>query len=111
MNKADVSLLCKELNAKFLCAADASREVTGCYCGDLLSWVMARARGGDAWLTVMGNVNAVGVAALADAACIILTEDASLDDEALKRAEVNSVNILQTSLNTYDAAKVISKLL
>ena len=111
MIKADVSLLCKELNAKFLCLADASKAVTGCYCGDLLSWVMSRAQSGDAWLTVMGNINAVGVAALAEAACIVLTENASLDDEALKKAKDKSINILQTPLNAYQAAVVISKLL
>ena len=37
-------------------------EVDGCYVGDLLSWVMARAQAGNVWLTVMGNVNAVAVA-------------------------------------------------
>ena len=29
--------------------------VEGCYVGDLLSWVMARAQSGNVWLTVMGN--------------------------------------------------------
>ena len=38
---------------------DTTREVKGCYCGDLLSWVMGRAKADDAWLTVMGNVNAI----------------------------------------------------
>ena len=33
---------------------DTTREVKGCYCGDLLSWVMGRAKADDAWLTVMG---------------------------------------------------------
>ena len=31
---------------------DTTREVKGCYCGDLLSWVMGRAKADDAWLTV-----------------------------------------------------------
>ena len=55
---------------------DTTREVKGCYCGDLLSWVMGRAKADDAWLTVMGNVNAIAVASLADTAGIILVEDA-----------------------------------
>ena len=58
---------------------DTTREVKGCYCGDLLSWVMGRAKADDAWLTVMGNVNAIAVASLADTAGIILVEDAALD--------------------------------
>ena len=29
-----------------------SKQVSGGYCGDLLSWVMSRAQAGDAWMTV-----------------------------------------------------------
>ena len=32
---------------------DTTREVKGCYCGDLLSWVMGRAKADDAWLTAV----------------------------------------------------------
>lgn len=87
------------------------RNVTGCYCGDLLSWVMSRASEGDAWLTVMGNVTSIGVAVLADVACIILTEHANIDKDALKRAEENEVIILGTGKNSYEIAVEISKLL
>ena len=68
----------EKLGLKALCENEdsLSREVTGGYCGALLSWVMSRAKAGDAWMTVMGNVNSIGVAALADIACIILTESA-----------------------------------
>ncbi len=95
-----------------LCSGDdLEREVTGCYCGDLLSWVMSRAQGGDAWLTVMGNVNAVGVAALADTACIILTENAAFDENAQMRAEQNGIIVLQTEKNTFETAVLINGLL
>lgn len=79
----------EKLGLKALCENEdsLSREVTGGYCGDLLSWVMSRAAAGDAWMTVMGNVNSIGVAALADIACIILTESAPLDEDARVRAE------------------------
>lgn len=97
---------------KILCEGDGfEREVSGCYCGDLLSWVMSRAQAGDAWLTVMGNVNAVGVAALADTACIILTESAVFDDNALMRAQQNGITVLQTEKNTYETAVLINGLL
>lgn len=76
-------------------------EVTGCYIGDLLSWVMGRAKSGDAWLTVMGNINAIAVAVLADASCIILCENAALDDEAKKKAEQQGVTILTGKENSY----------
>jgi hypothetical protein len=90
----DIKTLKEKLDLTLICGDDLDRPVTGCYCGDLLSWVMSRAQEGDAWLTVMGNVNSIGVAVLADVACIILTENAALDEDALKRAEQNGVELL-----------------
>ncbi len=90
---------------------EPEREITGCYCGDLLSWVMSRAQSGDAWLIVMGNVNAIGVAALADTACIILTENAAFDENANLRAQQNGITVLQTEKNTYETAVLINSLL
>ena len=40
-----------------LCLPEPDREITGVYIGDLLSWVMGRAKSGDAWLTIMSNIN------------------------------------------------------
>ena len=107
----DIKTLKEKLNLTLICGDDLEREVTGCYCGDLLSWVMSRAQEGDAWLTVMGNVNSIGVAVLADVACIILTENAALDEEALKRAEQNGVIILTTEKNSYRVAAELSRLI
>ena len=104
-----VKTLCDELGWTVLTEGDLSREITGCYCGDLLSWVMSKAKDGDCWLTVMGNINAVAVAVLTDCACIVLTENAALDDEAKARAEQQNVTILTTELNAYQAAVALSK--
>ena len=87
------------------------KEVFGCYCGDLLSWVMSKAKEGDCWLTVMGNINAVAVAVLTDCACIVLTENAPLDEDAKKRAELESVSILTTEKNAFQIAAEFSKIL
>ena len=101
----------KELDLKVLTEGDMTAEVTGCYSGDLLSWVMSRAKQGDAWLTVMGNVNAVAVAVLSDCACIILTENAPLDDNAKQKAEMQGVCFLQSEKNSYELSVLISKLI
>ena len=69
----NVEQVCKQLELHVLVGEDLSREVTGGYTGDLLSWVMARLPADAVWFTVMGNVNAIAVASLADAACIVLT--------------------------------------
>ncbi len=87
------------------------REVSGGYCGDLLSWVMSRAQSGDVWFTVMGNVNSIAVAMLADVACIVLCEDAPLDEEARARAQEKGIAVLTSSENAYRLASRLSMLI
>lgn len=108
-----VKELREKLNLQYICNEGLAeeKEITGCYCGDLLSWVMSKASEGDAWLTVMGNVTSIGVAVLTEVACIILTENAPADADAIKRAEENDVVILGTEKNAYQVAVEISKLI
>ena len=105
-----VNELKEKLDLKPLVEDDYDREVTDCYVGDLLSWVMGRAPADSAWLTVMGNINSIAVATLADA-CIILVENAALDDNAREKADMHGVNILTTPMNSYKLAVEISKLI
>ena len=90
---------------------EGDREITGVYIGDLLSWVMGRASSGDAWITIMSNVNILAVAALADCACIILAEGVSLEAEILKTAEEKGINVLCFDKSIYDAAVYLNELL
>lgn len=101
----------ERLGLSVLCEGDMDRECEGCYCGDLLSWVMSRAKENNVWLTVMGNVNAVAVAVLTDCACIVLTESSHLDDDAKIRANQQNVTILQSDKNAYELAVLISRLI
>lgn len=107
----NVSQAVEKLNLKILVEGDMTREITDCYIGDLLSWVMGRAGEDSIWLTVMGNINAVAVATLADVSCIVLTENAALDEEAKKKAELHDVTILQSEENSYHLATKIYELL
>ncbi len=106
-----ISEVCEKLELKILVEGDSDREVTGGYCGDLLSWVMGRAQSGDCWFTVMGNINAIAVAVLADCACIVLTENAPLDDDAKARAEMQGVTVLATEENAYAMANKLGEIL
>lgn len=106
-----VKELTEKLGLSVLTQGDLEKECTGCYSGDLLSWVMSRAKENDVWLTVMGNVNAVAVAVLTDCACIVLTENSALDDDAKKRAEMQGITILRSDKNAYELSVLISKLI
>ena len=99
-----VQQLADELNLTVFHVDDPGRPVTGGYCGDLLSWVMGRAPADGAWLTIMSNVNVAAVAALADVACVILTEGVTPDAPLLAKAEMQGINLLGTALSTYECA-------
>lgn len=87
------------------------REISGVYIGDLLSWVMGRASSGDAWITIMSNVNILAVASLADTACIILAEGVTLDQDITDTAKEKEINILQSEKSIYDIAVFLSKII
>ena len=107
----NVEQVCKQLELHVLVWEDLSREVTGGYTGDLLSWVMARLPADAVWFTVMGNVNAIAVAALADAACIVLTDNASLDEEARVKAQQQDILVLGSEKNSYELGAQLAELL
>ena len=84
-------------------------EISGGYCGDLLSWVMGRADAGQVWITIMTNINIVAVAALADVSAILVAENAEIEDSVVEMAKEQGINILKTELSAFDAALVVGK--
>lgn len=94
-----------------LVLADAKREIDGIYCCDLLSVVMSKAFSGCAWVTIMGNINAVAVASLDDMSCIILADGAAVDELMLTKAREQDVNVLQSNQPIFETALMIHELI
>lgn len=86
---------------------DADRVIKGAYIGDLLSWVMGRARADNAWITIMTNINIVAVAALTDVSCIILAEGVKPDTQVLDTAKAKGINIVCTDMPAYETALLL----
>ena len=104
-----VKEMSEKLSLKVICMPDGDREVSGGYAGDLLSWVMGRAQSGDAWITIMSNLNIIAVASLADPSCIILSEGVTVDEAVRTRAEAQGVNLLSSELDTFALCAMIAK--
>ena len=104
-----VKEMSEKLSLNVICMPDGDREVSGGYAGDLLSWVMGRAQSGDAWITMMSNLNIIAVASLADPSCIILSEGVTVDDAVRTRAEAQGVNLLSSELDTFALCAMIAK--
>ena len=102
----------KELNSlnkyTVINAGDEDKEISKVYCCDLLSFVMGKAPAGCAWITVMGNVNTIAVATLADISCIILADSVQLDDTAKEKAKQNNVTVLKSDEPIFETALAVN---
>ena len=107
-----VSELIEKLNLDILTQKGfEDREVTGCFIGDLLSHVMGKATEGDAWITIMNNINIVAVASLTEAACVLLCEGVSADEKIIEKADGEGIIILKSDLAAFELAVKISEFL
>ena len=80
------------------------REISVPFCCDLLSVAMSKMPAGSAWVTVMGNINTLAVATLADASLILLAEGSNLDEVARSKAKEQGITVLVTELPIFTAA-------
>jgi len=85
------------------------REIDGVYSGDLLSWVMGRAKEDNVWITIMSNINVIAVATLIDVSCVIFAEGVTPDEETLAKAKEKEVNLIISPFNAYETAVKISQ--
>lgn len=89
---------------------DLDRDITRPFCCDLLSIAMGKAPEGSAWVTVMGNMNTLAVASLADVACVIMAEGAVLDEAAAQKAKQQQMTVLATGEPIFEAALAIYRM-
>ena len=106
-----VKIFAEKTEFKVVALPSPDKCIGGVYIGDLLSWVMGKAKADDVWITIMSNVNVLAVATLADVSCIVLAEGVALDGDALQAAESKGINVLSTELSAYSAALKISEVI
>ena len=87
-----VKKLSEGLGLRVLSMPAPEREVLCGYAGDLLSWVMGRAKEGSVWATVMTNVNVVAV-------------------EVISVAKEKGINLLSSELPIYEFCVAMSQMI
>ena len=88
---------------------DGAKEASAGFVGDLLSVVMGKATEDCAWVTIQSHINIVAVATLVDCACIIVAEGYKVDEDAIKKANMEEIPIISTKLSSYEAVSVLVK--
>ena len=97
-----VEKLIEKLKLDVIELPDPGREITGGYAGDLLSWVMGRAQEGDAWVTIMTNMNVAAVAQLTDVACVVFAEGVVPDKDSGLKARQHGINLVGSRKGVFE---------
>lgn len=84
-----------------------SKTITGGYCSDLLSDVIANAKEGDIWITLQRHSNIVAVAHLKGVVAIVLVNNRIPEEECIKRANELDIPIISTPLPCFDCVGLI----
>ncbi len=92
-------------------ANEPDAEVTGGYCGDLLSHVLSSARPGDLWITIQHHTNVVAVAQVAGLSAIVIAEGRQPDEATLSRARGGGIALFSSSESTFEIAGRLHRLL
>ena len=106
-----VANIAESLSLTPIVVPDGNRVCAGAYVGDLLSWVMGRAKSGDVWITIMSNINIIAVASLADVACIVLAEGVALDETVKTTALAKGINVYTSEKTAYELAALLASIL
>lgn len=86
-------------------------EISKPACCDLLSIAMGNLPENCAWVTVMSNINTLAVAALTDAACVILALGTAVTDEFTAKAATTGITVLRSKGGIFDVALEVQKAL
>ena len=85
-------------------------DFMGCIVCDLLSFVIARAKKGQVWITHHTHPNIVAVAMLKELAAVVVVGGGTIEKETLSKAQEVGVTLLETSLQAYEVAAEIAKI-
>lgn len=84
-------------------------NIQGCFAGDLLSLAMSGVHSSDVWVTVQTNVNILGIAALTDAACVIVANGMNIPSEVSAKAAEEEICLLRSDKGAYELCCLIGK--
>ena len=103
-----VAELTQKIDGKLCAGRDAAKEevLSGCVC-DLLSWAMAHAKKGTAWVTVQTHMNVIAVAGLLDIACVVLPDGMEADPAVIEKARETGVIVVSSPKSAFDIAGVL----
>lgn len=91
-------------------SAGFESSIEGVFVGDLLSWVIGNCKPSQVWVTVQSHMNILAVSALKEIPCIIIAQNANVDEEMIQKAKEEDIAICISDLSAYEIAKKCAEL-
>jgi hypothetical protein len=83
---------------------EGGRDISGAYTSDLLSDVIANSKKDNVWITMQTHLNIAAVAMLKELTAIIVVMNKEIDNDTVKKAEQEKINILKTGMTAYQVS-------
>ncbi|MEC9485749.1 MAG: DRTGG domain-containing protein [Candidatus Izemoplasma sp.] len=87
-----------------------TQTINKLFASDLLSHVIGYAEEHDVLITVLNNINVLGVASLLDLSAVIFTHNAKIKPDIITRANDLNLSLFITPLSTADIIKQLASL-
>ena len=81
---------------------DLNIQLNGCYTCDLLSQVLAKARGKSIWVTIQNHLNIIGVASMLELKAIIICESREVPEDVIIKADEEGIVVLSYPTSAYE---------
>lgn len=81
-------------------SSNLDNEISGIFACDLLSHVMGFADENNIFITVLNNINVLGVASLLDLSCVIFAQGTEVNEDIIAKANELEIPLLSTKLTT-----------
>lgn len=105
-----VSDILKDNDFTLINESEIDIKVNNVFACDLLSHAMGYAEENDILITVLNNVNVLGVASLLDFSGVVFSHNINVNEAIIKKANELHIPLLKTSLTTAQAVVRITNL-
>ncbi len=95
------------IRVKSAAGEGGGRMVSGCFMCDGMSRAMAQGFAGMAWITHRADMNALAVAVMKGAACMIFPAGVCPEDEVVGRAGMENMPLIQSEKPAFELAGLL----
>jgi len=95
------------ISARLITEGGNQREVRGCFACDGMSFAMANGFSGMAWITHRADLNALAVAVMKGAACMIFPAGIRPEEEVIRRAEAENMPLILSEKPAFELAGLL----